>query len=135
MPKLLCLLVLASACASGQRIEGMVADSVTGNGIPGMKVEIVPVNGTAAAPRMVDLVERTALYSATTDAQGRFRIDDVQDGFYFARYRAPGYQDASLAPTRDSAPPARFQVRAASGTAMKLEGRMFHFAWMSGRLV
>src|SRR5277367_5651139 len=42
------------------------------------------------APTGAGLIGEAA-YTAVTDSQGRFRIDNVKDGVYVARYRAPGY--------------------------------------------
>ncbi|HJT90014.1 MAG TPA: carboxypeptidase-like regulatory domain-containing protein, partial [Bryobacteraceae bacterium] len=48
------------------------------------------------------------VYSATSDAQGRFRMTGVANGVYAARYSAPGYFSED-----DQGPPRSFQVRAA----------------------
>jgi hypothetical protein len=119
--KLICALLLSSAYAGAQRVEGTVVDSFTGDGIPGVNVEIVASNSQG-------------IYSAVTDTQGRFRIDGVQDGFYGVRYRAAGYQDVAFMPQLNPAPPPRFQVKAPSDP-VKLQARMIHFGRMSGRLV
>jgi hypothetical protein len=135
MARLVWAILLAVLCAMAQRVEGTVIDTSTGNGIPGVTVELVRGNAADTRARAIDAMEGKALYSASTDAQGRFRLDDVQDGSYTARYRAPNYLDETWAPKRDPAPPAIFQVNAASGNPVKLEARMIHYGRMTGRLV
>lgn len=120
MWKLAAFALVSCLGAAAQTVVGTVADSSSGSGIAGAQVEIAP----AAAG-----LGGQAAYTAVTDSQGRFLIDNVKDGAYVARYRANGYIDeASLAPGRP------FQV-VAGGTAVNLEGRMIRFAEASGRVV
>jgi hypothetical protein len=68
-------------------------------------------------------------YTAVTDSQGRFRIDNVKNGVYAARYMASGYlYPGDLAPGRP------FQV-VAGGNAVALEARMIQWAEASGRVL
>ena len=114
MPKLLCIMALCAACAAAQTtVEGTVVNSVTRKGIEGIAVELI-WSGESA-------------YSATTDAQGNFRIENVLSGVYNARYSSSDYLR-----DRDS-PATRFQVFA--GTPVKLEARMIPFGRVSGRVV
>ena len=92
-----------------------MVNSATGNGIAGVTVDLI-WSGEMA-------------YSTTTGAQGRFRIENVQDGAYMARYSSPDYSW-----TRDPGAPRQFQVTA-GGSPVKLEARMTPLARVSGRVV
>jgi Carboxypeptidase regulatory-like domain len=120
MLRLSAFALLACLCATAQTVEGTVVESTSGNGLAGARVEIAP-----AAAGLVG----EAAYTAVTDALGRFRIDNVKDGVYVARYTASGYlYEAALAPGRP------FQV-VARGNAVALEGRMIKMAEASGRVL
>jgi hypothetical protein len=105
-------LLLLSACAVAQTVEGNVVNSVTGNGIAGVKVDLNWANDT--------------YYSATTDPQGHFLFDHVQTGTYTVFYSSPDYFYALAGPRQ-------FQVTA--GIPVKLEARMTPLARVSGRVV
>src|SRR5215472_16230088 len=77
MMKLFCLLAVAAVCAVAQTVEGSVFDAATGAGVGGVKVEL--------------LKGATAFYETATDGGGRFRIDNVREGDYAARYQSPDY--------------------------------------------
>jgi hypothetical protein len=94
-------------------VEGNVINSVTGNGIPGMQVEIRPAG------------VRTG-YSTTTAAQGHFVIEGIPAGTYTASFSSPDYVL--------SGEPSVFPVTA-GGTPAKLEVRMVPLARISGRVV
>jgi hypothetical protein len=113
MARQFCALILLATCAVAQTVEGNVINSVTGNGIPAMRVEIKPAAG------------RTG-YSTTTDAQGHFLVEGVQAGTYAASSSSPEY---SL-----SGAPSVFQVTA-GGTPAKLELRLMPLPRISGRVV
>jgi uncharacterized GH25 family protein len=66
-----------AAALLAQTVEGRVVNSATGAGIAGVDVNLVQGGITA--------------YSATTDSQGRFRIEAVKDGTYIAHYKAPSF--------------------------------------------
>jgi hypothetical protein len=72
-----CLVILCSACASAQALEGTLINSITGGGIGSVKVEIVQDSDTI----------RTCL----TDQNGHFSVDDLNDGPYIARYATADY--------------------------------------------
>lgn len=113
MARFFCALMLLAACAAAQTVEGSVINSVTGNGIAAMRVEIRPAAG------------RTG-YSTTTDAQGHFLVEGVQAGTYVASSSSPDY---SL-----SGAPRVFQVTA-GGSPVKLDVRMMPLPRISGRVV
>ncbi len=69
--------ILAFAAVAEQTVEGHVVNSATGAGVPGVAVNLVQAGLLA--------------YSATTDSQGRFRIEAVKDGTYSANYSAGGF--------------------------------------------
>jgi hypothetical protein len=120
MWKLSAFALLPCLCASAQTVEGTVIDSTYRYGIAGARVEIAPAGAGLIGE---------AAYTAVTDSQGRFRIDNIKDGVYMARYRAPGYlYEGDLTPGR------RFQV-VAGGNAVALEGRMIKMAEASGRVL
>ena len=77
MPRFVYALLLWSACAAAQTVEGNVVSSVTGRGIAGAKVSLSRGNYT--------------FYSATTDTQGHWLFEQVQDGAYTVSYSSPDY--------------------------------------------
>ena len=107
-------LALSTGSAAAQTVEGTVSDSVTGAGIAGVTATLEQAG--------------KSVYSATSDAQGRFRITGVADGIYAARYSAPGYFSED-----DQAPPRSFQVSAA--IPVSLEARLTPFARVAGRVL
>ncbi|SPF36375.1 conserved exported hypothetical protein [Candidatus Sulfopaludibacter sp. SbA4] len=113
MPKFLCALMLLAACAMAQTVEGSVVNSVTGNSIAAMQVEIRPASGKTS-------------YSTSTDAQGHFLVEGVQAGSYTAGASSPDYSP--------SGSPSVFQVTA-GGNPVKLEVRMMPLPRISGRVV
>jgi Carboxypeptidase regulatory-like domain len=114
MAKFICLLILRVACAVAQTVEGSVFDAATGAGIGGVKVEL--------------LKGATAFYETTTDGGGRFRMDNVREGDYAARYQSPDYW--LTAGPSDYRP---FHV--AEGSPVKLEARLMPWSKISGRVV
>jgi len=74
---MLMALMLAAAGFAAQTVEGHVVSSLTGIDIPGVNVNLVKAGKVA--------------YSATTDAQGHFRIESVEAGTYTANYTARGF--------------------------------------------
>jgi len=113
MASLFCALMILGTSAVAQTVEGSVINSVTGNGIPAMRIEI-----RAAAGKTV--------YSTTTDAQGHFLVEGVQAGTYAASSSSSDY---SL-----NGAPSVFQVTTGK-TPAKLELRMTPLSRISGRVV
>jgi hypothetical protein len=77
--------ILAATASASQIVEGQVVNAATGAGVPGVKIRIFAA-GEAPADG----------YSATTDLQGRFRIEGVEAGAYRARYAASGFSPVPL---------------------------------------
>jgi len=101
--------------STAQTVTGTVINSVTGAGVPGVKVNLVWSGDIA--------------YSTTTDAQGQFLFDHVQDGAYMATFTSPDYVIDPSGPQRVL----RFQMTA--GTPVNLEAHMTPLARLSGRVV
>ena len=74
---ILIALVLATVDFAAQTVDGHVVNSVTGIDIPGVAVNLIRAG--------------LVTYSATTDAEGRFRIGAVEAGIYTANYTARGF--------------------------------------------
>jgi 5-hydroxyisourate hydrolase-like protein (transthyretin family) len=117
--------ILASAAFAGQTVNGRVISSKTGAGIGGVKVKLFRVSGDVL-PQSSDIRAPVA----TTDSQGRFRIDSVQDGIYTARYAAPGF--CSSPDPGSSLPP--FPV-ITGGEPVHLEVKMQPMGKLSGRVL
>lgn len=90
-----------------------MVNTATGAALPGVKVNLQQGGDI--------------WYSSTTDAQGHFLFDHVQDGVYRAVYSTPDYWE-----DRPTGPP---QFRVAAGNPVKLEGRLTPLARISGRVV
>jgi uncharacterized GH25 family protein len=103
---------------AAQTVEGRVVNSATGAGIPAVAVNLLQAGKTA--------------YSATTDSQGRFRIEAVKDGAYTAQYRAPSFWPVPNILDNGSQPP--FQVTIGGGP-MHLEAQMQRIPRISGRVL
>ncbi len=134
MRKAVCVLILWTAGAAAQSVEGTVVDSVTGNGIPGVKVDLVAVSASVESDDPGPPGAQPAAYSTTTDQQGHFRLEDVKAGAYTARYRAANHIDEAMAPRLNAPPPRKIQVPE-RGNPVKLEARMIPLGGLSGRVV
>ncbi|MDR3700934.1 MAG: carboxypeptidase regulatory-like domain-containing protein [Candidatus Sulfopaludibacter sp.] len=128
-----CVLILWAGGAAAQSVEGTVVDSLTGNGIPGVKVELVRLS-ESPGDDIITQIAGTASYSATTDRQGRFLMEDVKAGTYTARYRAANHIDEAMAPKRDVPALPKIQVPE-RGSPVKLAARMIPLGGLSGRVV
>jgi hypothetical protein len=114
----LALCVLPMAAAAAQVVDGRVINASTGTGIPG--VDIILGGGG------------NGLYRATTDAEGRFRIEEVEDGTYTALYRARGYWPIPFAANPRELPPILVTDK---GGPVHLESRMQPIPKIFGRVL
>jgi Carboxypeptidase regulatory-like domain len=112
--------MVAAVCAAAQTVEGTVTNVATGGGVAGAKV--VLQEGEKAA------------YSATTDAEGNFRIAGVKEGAYSARYSADGYFSPGGPSPGGPREGPRFRVRA-GGVPVRIEGRLIPLSRISGRVI
>ena len=110
MTKLLCLAMAAFAPAAAQTVEGTVIDAVSGAGIAGVRIQI-----SGASP-----------LSATTDAQGHFRIEDVPLGPHEWAYNAPDY----YVPLGGS-----HSFRVTGANPVELTGRLARIPNLAGRIL
>jgi hypothetical protein len=113
-----CGMLLLTASAAAQTVEGTVVDSVTGNGIAAARVFLMPVSGDPENGRF-----------ATADPLGHFRFEGVKTGSYRFGYSSPGY-----VPSDPMAGNREVQV-SGDGNTVKLEGRMTAQPRISGRVV
>ena len=114
MQRLILAAWLLAAPVAAQIVEGRVLDSTTGLGIPDAFVSLFQAGQDG--------------YSATSDAQGRFRIEGVKEGSYVALYNARNFthdRDAFSVPVK---------VTAAS-ELLKLELKMVPAGSISGRVL
>jgi Carboxypeptidase regulatory-like domain len=118
---ILCL-ILAAALAQAQSVEGRVVNSKTNEGIAGIKITIA---------------KSDASYPVTTADDGRFSLDNLQDGSYTATYFTNDYWPSPSQPTLANEPNRfvqHFQILAAAGP-VKLEARLIPLARLTGQVV
>lgn len=111
--KILAVWLLTTAASAAQTVEGRVINSTTGLGIPDVDVALNQPGQDG--------------YSATTDAQGRFRIEDVKEGSYSAMYNARNFQ-------RLPGPPEQFKVTKGAGP-VQLELKLTPAGSISGHVL
>jgi hypothetical protein len=110
--------ILTGAALASQIVEGRVVNSATGGVIAGVAVHLSQGGKVA--------------YSAKTDAEGRFRIESVQDGVYIADYKASGFWSVPNILDRGTGRP----IAVASGSdPVRLEVKMPPIAKLSGRVL
>jgi len=109
------ILLLWTACAPAQIVQGTVVNSINGAPIAGVKVDLYWSGDRA--------------YSTTSDAQGRFLFDHVKDGVYTAGYSVPDFEWDDMFQGGIQ----RFQV--VQGTPVKLEAHMMPMGHLTGRVV
>jgi len=71
------ILLLWAFPGAAQTVEGFVLNASNHRGVPDSTVELIQDN--------------QAIYTATTDAQGNFRFENVNDGTYSIRFHAAGF--------------------------------------------
>jgi hypothetical protein len=113
-----CCMLLLTASAAAQTVEGTVVDSATGSGIAAARVFLMPASGDPENGHF-----------ATADPLGHFRFEGVKTGSYRFGYASPGYVASDpMAGSRE------VQV-SGDGNTIKLEGRMTTQPRISGRVV
>jgi len=103
-------------------VEGNVLNSITGNGIAGVTVEI--------------LQKERKVYTLTTDPQGHFLAEGVKEGPYAVRYSSRDYSRSDLGyPSPWVGNPSQaFQVTA-GGSTVKLIAHMAPLPRLTGHVV
>jgi len=109
--------ILTASAFAAQTVDGHVVNSVTGADVAGARVQFLPV-------------EDGDRYQATTDAQGRFRMEGVHEGRYIVLYSARGYWGEPLPLGGEPAPPA-----IVGGQPVQLERKLQPIPRISGRVL
>ena len=115
---ILAVWILPAVASAAQTVDGHVVNSATGADIPDVTVRLLHAGEVA--------------YSATTDAQGRFRFDAVKDGAYTATCRARGFQ--SVPDSLGAAAQPSFAV-ATAAKPVHLETKLHSLPRISGRVL
>ena len=124
MVKLVYALVLAAAAARAQSVAGIVTNSLTGNGLAGVKVEILKSDRPTV--------------TVITDAAGRFVVETLEPGTYAVRYSSAGYWQND---PRGNPLPLLRSVRGdpflviSGGNPVTMEGHMIPYSRIAGRVV
>jgi hypothetical protein len=118
------LLVLMTPVIIAQNgaVEGIVTNSATQAGIPGVVVTLTASTGARDS--------QVGTYRTTSDASGAFRIADVQEGRYSASFQKTGF--VGLAPDQPANRP--FLV-APRGDPLRLSAELVPGASLRGRVV
>jgi len=103
---------------AGAVVEGIVVNSATRLGIPGVEVSLQRLKPSPAVP-----------LTATTNETGAFRFEGVPDGEYWAGFGKPGFLPGGMGPGQ---PPLR--VTAANGS-VHLQWELAPFPKLRGRVV
>lgn len=114
--RLLCAFALIATLLRAQTIEGTATDALTGLPLPGVAVHLYKTGGMPAR-------------HVITDNLGRFRIEGLPEGGYFALVRKDGY---SVADANNSA---GRHFRVSRDQTVRLEARMAPLATVSGRVL
>ena len=121
MRNVLAAVVIAASACMAQVVDGVVVNTVTGVGIAGARITIRPVDPESANR-----------YEATTDANGRVRIEGVEDGVYTVGYRALGFLNEPG--MTDPSHWTRIRVSAATGAA-HFSGKLQPLPKLFGRVL
>lgn len=118
------LLVLMTPVVIAQNgaVEGIVTNSATHAGIPGVVVTLTASAGARDS--------RASTYRTTSDASGAFRIADVQEGRYSASFQKTGF--VGLAPDQPANRPFLVGSR---GDPLRLSAELVPGASLRGRVV
>jgi hypothetical protein len=112
--------ILPVAAMAAQTVEGRVVNAATGEVLAGAAVTIAELGDSAKHQ-----------YRAATDGEGRFRIENVADGIYTARYGASHFWSTNN-PFSEAQRPG-FQVTA-NGEPVHLEARLQPVPRIEGRV-
>ncbi|MEO1370668.1 MAG: carboxypeptidase-like regulatory domain-containing protein, partial [Acidobacteriota bacterium] len=115
--------------AAGVPVDGAVTDADTGSPLGGARVELRRGSGPT-------LAFGGAVAPVQTDADGRFRFENIVPGLYTPRATLDGYAPASADPVEVAAAPVRGLV-VALGAGESLSGRLvgLDFAELAGASV
>jgi hypothetical protein len=114
--RLLCALALISTVLRAQTIEGTATDALTGLPLPGVAIHLYKTGGMPAR-------------EAVTDSLGRFRIEGLPEGGYYALIRKEGYSDWDANKTAGQ------HFRLSKDEAVRLDARMAPLGTVSGRVL
>jgi hypothetical protein len=114
--RLLCALALISAALPAQTIEGTANDALSGLPLPGVAIHLYKTGGMPAR-------------ETVTDSQGRFRIEGLPAGGYYALIRKDGYSDWDANRTAGQ------HFRLSKDEIVRLEARMAPLGAVSGRVL
>src|SRR5690348_1497887 len=114
--RLLCALSLIATLSRAQTIEGTATDALTGLPLPGVAVHLYKTGGMPAR-------------DVTTDSLGRFRIEGLPEGGYFALVRKDGYS------VSDANNTAGRHFHLSRDETIRLEASMAPLARVSGRVL
>jgi hypothetical protein len=115
--RLLCGLALISAVLRAQTIEGTATDALTGLPVPGVAIHLYRTGGMPANRE------------AVTDSQGRFRIEGLLEGGYYALIRKEGYS------VDDANKTAGQHFHLSKDETVRLDARMAPLGTVSGRVL
>jgi hypothetical protein len=114
--RLLCALALISAVLRAQTIEGTATDALTGLPLPGVAIHLYKTGGMPAR-------------EAVTDSLGRFRIEGLPQGGYYALIRKEGYSDEDANKTTGQ------HFHLSKDETVRLDARMAPLGTVCGRVL
>jgi hypothetical protein len=114
--RLLCALALISALLRAQTIEGTATDALTGLPLPGVAIHLYKTGGIPAR-------------ETVSDSLGRFRIESLAEGGYYALVRKEGYS------VSDANNTAGHHFHLSKDETVRLDARMAPLGSVSGRVL